>query len=191
MAKINRTVKEIQYYKTSEILQTNEFFNIHSDDYLFGLRMTLQSAFVGRFDPIYICPFCTEKLQLLGGNRGTNYKEGNHKILHFAHHKSETECPQKSGDSHFSELEIKIMKYNGQKEGEDHKRIKEFLAKYLRINESKNEGVNEVLVERNWRGNDPSTKVWKRPDVNCSFNGKKIAFEIQLSTTFLSVIEER
>jgi hypothetical protein len=191
MATIVRTVKKIFDCKTGDIIQTNDFFNIHTDDYLYELRMKLQSALKGRISPIYICPYCSEKLQLLGGNKGTSFKNGSFKILHFAHYKSETECPQKSSDTHFFKSEINIMKYNGQKEGEDHKRIKDFLAKYLWINESKNEGVTEVSVEKNWRGNDPSTKVWKRPDVKCSFNGKKIAFEIQLSTTFLSVIEER
>jgi competence CoiA-like predicted nuclease len=191
MAIIVRTVKEIFDCKTSKVIETKDFFNQYSNDYLYDLRMKLQSAYKGRTDAIYVCRYCSEKLQLLGGNKGVNYNKGSYKVLHFAHSKSETECPQKSSDTHFSKSEINIMKYNGQKEGEDHKKIKEFIAKYLRINESNNEGVTEVLIERNWRGNDPSTKVWKRPDVRCSFDDKKIAFEIQLSTTFLSVIEER
>jgi hypothetical protein len=36
---------------------------------------------------------------------------------------------------------------------------------------------------------DPN--LWRKPDVSCDFHGRKLVFEVQLSTTYLNVITER
>ena len=42
-------------------------------------------------------------------------------------------------------------------------------------------------MEKNIIGNHPILN-WKRPDILASFRGQEIVFELQLSTTFVSVI---
>jgi len=77
-------------------------------------------------------------------------------------------------------------KYNAAKESRAHIRLKEIIADSLRYDS----GFSEVETEKVWRGMD-RTK-WRKPDVQALWKGKiRIAFEIQLSTTFLHVIAER
>jgi hypothetical protein len=47
----------------------------------------------------------------------------------------------------------------------------------------------DIRQESRWVG--ALTGEWRRPDVSATFNGIPIAFEVQLSTTYLNVIAER
>jgi competence CoiA-like predicted nuclease len=76
------------------------------------------------------------------------------------------------------------MVYNGQKESPRHDRLKNLIAEQI----SKDERFKEINVEKRFVG---ISKDWRKPDVSAIFNGKKVVFELQLNTTFLSVITER
>lgn len=84
---------------------------------------------------------------------------------------------------------INARRYNGQKEGPDHKKLKNILEASLKADPN----FSEINVEKNWYSADESQ--WRRPDVATTHlkdgQSLKIAFEIQLSSTFLKVMRER
>ena len=51
-------------------------------------------------------------------------------------------------------------------------------------------GVTDVRIESTVKGNHPILR-WRRPDVIANYRGQEVVFELQLSTTFVSVIAER
>lgn len=84
-----------------------------------------------------------------------------------------------------SQDQINAIKYDGQKEGLDHLRIKEQIRCSLECDPR----FTGVQVERYVRGTVPGT--WRKPDVQAMFGDLRVCFEAQLSTTFLQVIAER
>lgn len=63
--------------------------------------------------------------------------------------------------------------------------MEEIIAESLRCDPR----FSEVKVEAIIKGQDRVT--WRKPDVQAIYEGIPVAFEIQLSTTFLRVIAER
>jgi hypothetical protein len=84
-----------------------------------------------------------------------------------------------------SEEEINARKYNGAKESQAHIRMKEIIAESLRC-DPRFSGVKEESVLKS-----QDRAAWRKPDVQAIYDGRPVAFEIQLSTTFLRVIAER
>jgi hypothetical protein len=84
-----------------------------------------------------------------------------------------------------SEAQINAIKYDGQKEGPDHRRIKEQIRCSLECDPD----FSDVQPERYLPGTEPGT--WRRPDVSGRYRSLRICFEAQLSTTFLHVMAER
>lgn len=86
--------------------------------------------------------------------------------------------------------QIDARRYNGQKEGSDHKKLKSLLEASIRADSNFSP---EIHVEKNWYSADESK--WRRPDIAATYleDGKiqKIAFEVQLSSTFLKVMRAR
>lgn len=84
-----------------------------------------------------------------------------------------------------SEAQINAIKYDGQKEGPDHRRIKEQIRCSLECDPD----FSGVQLERYLPGTEPGT--WRRPDVSGLYRSRRVCFEAQLSTTFLHVMAER
>lgn len=84
-----------------------------------------------------------------------------------------------------SEAQINAIRYDGQKEGSDHLRIKEQIRSSLDCDPD----FSDVRPERYLPGTEPGT--WRRPDVSGLYRGLRVCFEAQLSTTFLRVMAER
>jgi len=82
--------------------------------------------------------------------------------------------------------QIRCIKYNGEKESRLHDTLKNLIGFYLR----QDKNVSAVMIDEVYKDKAIS-KEWRKPDVLADFNGKTIAFELQLSTTFLSVIVGR
>ena len=111
--------------------------------------------------------------------------------FHFVHvtEDDNNECPYRDKSSRLSTNRIDSMRYNGQKEGPDHKRLKSFLLES--INADPSFDPSQTRVEKNWYGASNEQK-WRRPDIAASrLPGLRIAFEIQLSSTYLKVIAAR
>ena len=104
---------------------------------------------------------------------------------YFKHREGDGNCPYATKGK-ASQRQIDAMRYNGQKEGQDHLELKNFVEHSLR----QDSAFSNVLVERRWWGvTDP--EKWRKPDIAADYIGFKVAFEIQLSTTFLNVMAER
>ncbi|CAG4883724.1 conserved protein of unknown function [Georgfuchsia toluolica] len=115
------------------------------------------------------------------------YVAGNtdRKTFYFKHRHERGECPIKTRGI-YSQEQIDAIKYQGARESHAHVRLKELIRQSLvadsRFSDLKVEHIFHSLVE---------TEQWRKPDVRATFNGQVIAFEIQLSTTYIDVIMER
>lgn len=81
------------------------------------------------------------------------------------------------------------MNYDGAKESARHRDIKDMLMSSLLADKSI--PPESVQLETTVRGREGDWREWRRPDVQASWKDKLLALEIQLSTTFLTVIAGR
>lgn len=147
-------------------------------DQLFDIRRKLRPI-VNELS--LLCPTCYQPLILAGRKDQTFY---------FRHVKDSEDCPIKT-TSHLTKEEIEAMKYNGQKEGRRHKENKMIIASLLESDPF----FNDIRVEKTFREENPTgiAKRWRRPDVSATHaeSNSKVAFELQVSTTFIDVIIDR
>jgi hypothetical protein len=172
----NPEIKEVMNFETGDILSVQVV--IGSDyDPLEKLRMVLAEANASD-EPQYICPICMVGVYLACVRK-------NEKQFFFKHRTENGNCPAITRGE-LTKEEIQARKYNAAKESYAHKRIKEIIEKSLKNDPN----FSDIYVEKVWRGMDRSQ--WRKPDVQALWKGQtRIAFEIQLSTTFLHVIAER
>jgi hypothetical protein len=106
------------------------------------------------------------------------------KRFFFRHIEEDGSCAAQSRGMHPDE--ILARKYHGQRESAAHKRIKNLIERSLKADAS----FSTVAIEKTWRAaRDP--KARRQPDVQAVRGDLRIAFEVQLSTTFLSVVAGR
>lgn len=116
--------------------------------------------------PVYICCLRSEKK------------------FFFKHRQEDGNCPAVTRGS-LSQEEINARKYNGAKESNLHRQMKSWLVQCLTLDGR----FNDIAEEPRWKGK--FSGEWRRPDVRATYNGIPLAFEVQLSTTYLNVIAER
>lgn len=146
-------------------------------DRLEKLRMELAEANAAG-DSLYACPICMVGIYL-------SCRRKDEKRFFFKHRTENGNCPAITRGE-LSKDEMLARKYNAAKESRAHIRLKEIIADSLQ----RDPNFSEVESEKIWRGMDRSK--WRKPDVQALWKGEiRIAFEIQLSTTFLHVIAER
>jgi len=179
-----RTINEVLDMVSGQEIVSLDFFR-QPEQTIFRIRREIEESYQDNAPPHYVCYFCKQRIKINGGLR----KDNVYQIYHFAHYKDSDDCPIKTGSS-YSEEEIRCIKYNGAKESKAHFETKEAIGKYLRSNENQNLGVSNVIIDKVLKA-DPISKRWRKPDVRCEYKGMNLVFEIQLSTTFLSVIAER
>lgn len=133
---------------------------------------------------LYICGYCKKPIRICGG-RGKNKQS-----LHFRHYgRDNKECKYENKER-LTDEQILRIKYNGAKEGKKHENYKNFVAERLLSIEHPKLSVKDVEVEKVYKDRAISME-WRKPDVMATLPDKKIAFELQFSTTFLSVIAAR
>ena len=102
----------------------------------------------------------------------------------FKHRHEDGNCPAITACS-LSQEEIDARKYNGATESRLHRCMKGWLCKCP----TQDGQVSDIVQEPTWK--DALTRARRRPDVRATVSGRRIAFEVQLSTTHLSAIEAR
>lgn len=108
-----------------------------------------------------------------------------HKRFFFKHQIEDGSCPAQTRNS-LSRDEIEARKYHGLRESEPHRRIKELIFRSV----SADPAFSEPKVESSWRSSHyPSAR--RQPDVQATGPMGRVAFEVQLSTTFLDVVVAR
>lgn len=177
-----RTIQEVLDFETGELIETKDFFNL-PEEILINARRIQQEAISNFRSPKYVCPTCGQKLKISG--KGTQRGQ----VSFFAHMYDSEECPIKT-DGNYTKEEIEILKYARIKESERHIKLKGKLYNALTDEKSRELGFQNVVMEKHFKSENPVLS-WKRPDVYSEFREKKIVFELQLSTTFLSVIVAR
>lgn len=177
-------ISSIQYirdYKSGIEYKSNELLSKYENNprERSEIRRELYEVTKEGKEKTLVCSVCNQSLRLCGGKGKTK------QILHFRHYQDSSDCPIKTSEN-LSQKEIDCIRYNGAKESERHKQLKEFIYKRLvqdiRFEEPEMEKVVKILNEK---------KSWRKPDVSAIFENKKIVFEIQLQTTFLNIIVDR
>jgi competence CoiA-like predicted nuclease len=175
-----RTIESILDLKTGKIIEADIFFN-QSKDIIFNLRLQLESD-IQNERKRFVCIYCKQSIKIRG-------KIGAKIVMHFAHFKDSEDCPIKT-DSKFTKKEIERIKYNGAKESDLHLTLKNKIAQYLIQNKNSKLEIKNVLIEKVQK-DKRIPRTWKKPDVSAVYKNLNVVFELQLSTTFLSVIVDR
>jgi hypothetical protein len=126
--------------------------------------------------PSFRCPVCSVPVYLVSDQC---------KRFYFKHQIEDGSCPAQTRNP-LSREEILARKYHGLRESEPHLRIKSLIGRSLAADPR----YLNVLQERQWRSShDLSSR--RQPDVQATGPMGRLAFEVQLSTTFLDVVVER
>lgn len=183
--KSKRTITEVLDYETGESIDSDIFFNRPLDEIII-YRARLQKAIENFTEPLLGCYYCKQKIRIRGGVSRLGIRKT--EMFHFAHLKDSGECHIKTKNQ-FTKEEVDRIKYNGAKESPLHQHLKDCIAECLRKNEVTKKEFSSVEVEKVIR--DKVAKEWKKPDINAIFYKRRIAIELQLSTTWLDVITRR
>lgn len=124
----------------------------------------------------FLCPECFVPVSLVSMKKARRF--------YFRHLVEDGSCSAITRGE-LSQAEINARKYNGAKESYLHREMKKWVADSLHASGK----FADIAQEARWTG--PITGAWRKPDVSAMYGDLKIAFEVQLSTTFLDVIAER
>lgn len=178
------TIPSVLDCETGEEIFAGPFFS-QDEAAIFEIRRQLEDAIRNRRDPKYKCYYCNQLIKI----RGKAENETKLKRMHFAHQWDSDDCPIKTSQA-LTQQQIRAIKYNGQKESKLHERTKELVAASLESNRLTNKGITKVATET-VRRDTSGLLTWRKPDVSAVYRSRQVVFEIQLSTTFLSVIADR
>lgn len=173
------TVPEVMDRLSGAIVQASQYFS-NTDERYHQQRMLDETLRLQGEQTQYVCIFCQESM-LIRGSAEQRY--------HFRHPVNPgAECPYRSANSLTPE-QMQAIKYDGAKESQRHRHIKSMLLMSLRADPAVDQQtINEEKVVRSIKGD---WARWRKPDVQARFNDLLHVFEIQLSTTFLTVIAGR
>lgn len=166
-------------------LETGEYYTAQQaigNDYnnLIQLRMELSER-INNNNPKYVCPLCHVAVSI----RCNRTNKTDDKKFSFKHRVENGNCPAITRGT-LSKEQIEAIKYNGAKESPAHIRMKEIIAESL----EQDPDFTNIKPETVIKGAD--RKSWRKPDIQALWKGKlRVAFEVQLSTTFLEVIAQR
>lgn len=168
-------IDEVRDLVTGELFDAREVIGGDKERTL-QLRMALQQGIVSG-KPLMACPICSVPVHLVSMLQDRKF--------YFRHETEDGRCPAKT-KGNLSPERILAMKYDGARESEAHLRMKEIVAESLRADPE----FTDVEVEKVWKGAEANSR--RKPDVRAVWRGTlPVAFEVQLSTTFLRVIAER
>lgn len=139
------------------------------------LRMQLKAA-NGNGAPKIRCANCMVSVFICGRPDGRKF--------FFKHSYEDGSCPAITRGV-LTQDEIDARKYNGVKESRAHLQMKDWLEACLKADPR----FTAVNKEVRWKGR--LTGEWRKPDVSALYDGVRVAFEIQLTTTYLDVIVKR
>ena len=172
-----RTIDTVIDIEIDKEIYAKSFF-AQPEGVIFKMRTELEKA-IYLHRPKYVCKYCGQMVKISGR------KTERGMARFFSHLRDSDDCDYKTTTGR-TRREINREKFARCNEGERHKFLKAEIAKYL----EKTEGVTDVRTENTVKGNHPILR-WRRPDVIANYRGQEVVFELQLSTTFVSVIAER
>ncbi|MFZ3289440.1 MAG: DUF6035 family protein [Telluria sp.] len=141
---------------------------------MMSLRMRVRTHLQN--DPLYTCSICGVAVHICSSR--------NKRRFFFKHREQDGSCPANTAGD-LTQDEINARKYNGAKESKLHRRMKDWITQCLELDER----FDSAQQEARWKGALPAQ--WRKPDITARYGDMRVAFEIQLSTTPLSVIAAR
>lgn len=177
-----RRIKDLLDLKSGEQLTSDHLLRNSQtrEAEIFQLRTEIEIT-ISRGERGLACAYCKQPVVL----RGRKYQDGGETIFYFTHMYRSDDCIVKTLHR-LSTEQITCIKYNGEKESDLHFDLKSKIAHFLRSDTA----VSEVSVEQIYK-DVAISQQWRKPDILATWHSQKIAFELQLSTTFLSVIVGR
>ena len=175
------SIPEVYDVKEEKTINARDFFSQNENELILWRRNLQEEYLLGKSR--FICPECKQPVKISG------HKLHRGRVCYFAHFKDSDDCPYKTGTNRSKE-EIERLKYSLVQESDRHKRLKAAIASSLTGIKSKEMGITNVECEKRINSDIPYLN-WRRPDVYAEYNGKRFVFELQLSTTFVSVIVDR
>ena len=172
-----RTIDTVIDIENDEEIDAGKFFS-QPEGVIFKMRTELENA-IYLHRPKYVCKYCGQMVKISGR------KTERGMARFFSHLRDSDDCDYKTTTGR-TRREINREKYARCNEGERHKFLKAEIVKYLELTN----GITDVRMENTVKGNHPILR-WRRPDVIANYRGQEVVFELQLSTTFVSVIAER
>lgn len=182
--KNKRTIDSVINLRTGNEINADIFFKQEMGE-IWKVRLELEKVISDKESPYLICYGCYQNITIRGGKMdGESLKQ-----IYFSHYRDSDECPIKT-NSQLSKSDILRYKYNGAKESYLHKETKGLIEKFLLLNQKTKGEISFVETEIVQKGKIDVSK-WRRPDLTSIFINRNLVFEVQLSTTFLSVIADR
>ena len=172
-----RTIEEVYDLKDGVFIEAKEFFS-RSEAEIITFRRHLDEA-IQLNQPRFVCSHCRQMVKISGKSTVKG------KVSFFSHLHDSDDCDIKT-TTQLTKEDIEARKYGMVGESERHKNLKNFISTYL----NQTSDISDVLVSKRIKSDIPYLN-WRCPDVTAHYKGKKLVFELQLSTTFLSVIVDR
>lgn len=168
-------ITEVRNLKSGTVLDAKRLIEGLRYDRLIRLRTSLKEARL-RGRARLGCAICSVPVYIVASAE---------KAFFFRHEIENGSCPAvtRSGLSH---EDIRAMKYKGAQESDAHRRLKSMIVRSLQADSR----FEAVQVEATWKGIGDMAGL-RRPDVQARYNQTRIAFEAQISTTFLDVVLAR
>lgn len=175
------SIPRVYDVKEGKLIEAKDFFSQNESELMLWRRNLQEEYLMG--EARFICPECKQPVKISG------HKLQRGRVCYFTHFKGSDDCVYKTGTNRTKE-EIERQKYSLIQESLRHKRLKALIEKDLRGEKSQSLGISNVECEKHISSQIPYLN-FRRPDVYAEYNGRKLVFELQLSTTFVSVIVER
>lgn len=171
----NPAIKEVRSIRSGLIRPAQQYIVNHRYDRFIRFRNLIRDA-IAADKPRLVCAICGVPVYLVASTR---------KAFFFRHTREDGSCPAQTRGA-WSYDQIKAMKYHGAQESDAHRRMKVLLERSLRADPR----ASDIHQEKTWRAAG-RPKSYRRPDVQALYNGVRLAFEAQLSATFLDVVVGR
>lgn len=170
-------IGEVLDRDTGEFIGASDWIESHVYAELIDKRVGIVER-IDASDPHFVCADCFVPVYVVSRPED--------RIFFFKHIREDGSCPAQTR-SQLTADEITARKYHGLRESKLHRDIKALIERSLKADGR----FSTVLAETTWRSKaDPDR--YRRPDVQAtSLDGQRLAFEVQLSTTFLSVVAGR
>ena len=171
----NPEIKEVRSIRSGLILPTQQYIASRRYDRIIRVRNLIRDSITAG-EPRVVCAICGVPVNLVSSMS---------KAFFFRHTIEDGSCPAQTRGA-WSYDQIKAMKYHGAQESDAHRRMKVLLERSLRADPR----ASDIHQEKTWRAAGRPTS-YRRPDVQALYDGVRLAFEAQLSTTFLDVVVGR
>ena len=168
-------ITEVMSIRTGKYWSANAFIRGRRHEAVIRVRNALRED-MAMGKRRLACPHCLVEVYLVASPL---------KAFFFRHRTEDGSCPAVTRH-HLTESQIRASKYAGAQESEAHKRVKRLLMRSI----SSDASFEVPAEERTWKSIVRPGR-YRRPDVSAKHGERWIAFEVQLSTTFISVVAER